>query len=121
MCRHQGPDEQILVATSMNFTADLIADALYGIQSIKDKVCRVFSTQREDIFNADIKKLPEWSLLYKLLNDQNQLDVYMRTHTTFDPNQIDSVDIGEVLQAAKFQVELYFGQSNYHKDEHLKK
>ena len=55
----------------MNFTADLISEALYGIQSIKDKVCRVFSSQREDIFNVDIKKLPEWSLLYKLLNDQS--------------------------------------------------
>ena len=30
------------------------------------------------------------------------------------------MDIEEVLQAAKFQVEFYFGQSNYHKDEYLK-
>lgn len=117
----QHPKEQILVATSMNFTADLVAQALFGIQAIKDQVCRVYSTSREDIFNIDIKELPEWSILYKLLHDTEQLDAYTRLHTTFDPSQINVVSKEKVAQAAKFQVEFYFGQSNYHKDDYLKK
>lgn len=116
----QHPGEQILVATSMNFTADLVADALFGIQVIRDKICRVYSTSREDIFNIDIKQLPEWSIIHKLLHDTKQLDEYTRRHTTFDFDQIDRVSFEQVAQAAKFQVEFYFGQSNYHKDEHLK-
>ena len=65
----QHPEEQILVATSMNFTADLVAEALFNLQVIKDKVCRVYSTSREDIFNISINELPEWSILHKMLFD----------------------------------------------------
>lgn len=61
------PEKQILVVTSMNLTADLVAEALCNIQFLKDNVCRVYSKVREDIFNADLQKLPEWSLLHKLL------------------------------------------------------
>ena len=50
----QRPNEPILVATSMNFTADLVADALYQLDAIKDKMCRVYSASREDIFNVSI-------------------------------------------------------------------
>ena len=53
----------------MNFTADLVAEALWNIEVIKDKVCRVYSTIREDIFNVSIKELPEWSILYKMIYD----------------------------------------------------
>lgn len=103
----------------MNFTADLVAQALFGIQAIKDQVCRVYSSSREDIFNIDIKELPEWSILYKLLHDTEELDAYTREHTTFDPKQIDVVQKEKVAQAAKFQVEFYFGNSNYYKDDFL--
>ena len=68
MCR-QHPNEQTLVVTSMNFTADLVAQALTDIDMIKKKVCRVYSDTREDIFNVNIKDLPEWSILYKMLFD----------------------------------------------------
>lgn len=81
----QNPKEQILVATSMNLTADLVAEALYEIEAIKDMICRVNSTSREDIFNVDIKELPEWSMIYKMLFDTKQLDEYTLMNTEFDP------------------------------------
>lgn len=65
----QHPNDQILVATSMNFTADLVAEALYNLDVIRNKVCRVYSDTREDIFNVNIKELPEWSILHKMLFD----------------------------------------------------
>ena len=57
--------------TSMNFTADLVADALFNIQVIQgsNSVCRVQSNAAEDIFNVEIAKLPEWSLLYNMIFD----------------------------------------------------
>ena len=67
----------------MNFTADLVAEALFNIEMIKDKVCRVYSTSREDIFNVSISELPEWSILHKMLFDTEQLDKYTKTQTTF--------------------------------------
>ena len=39
----QKPNEQILVATSMNLTADLVSEALYKLEVIKKKICRVYS------------------------------------------------------------------------------
>ena len=53
----------------MNFTADLVAEALYNLDVIRNKVCRVYSDTREDIFNVNIKELPEWSILHKMLFD----------------------------------------------------
>ena len=53
----------------MNFTADFVAKALYNIESIHEKVRRVYSTSSEDIFNIKLHKLPEWSLLYDMLFD----------------------------------------------------
>ena len=67
----QNPKSQILVATSMNFTADLVAEALFGLEVLKDKICRVYSATREDIFNVNIHELPEWSIIYKMLFDKN--------------------------------------------------
>lgn len=68
----QHPNDQILVATSMNFTADLVAEALYGIELLKTKVCRVYSTSREDIFNVNIRELPEWSIIHQMLFSSKQ-------------------------------------------------
>ena len=93
----------------MNFTADLVAEALSNIEVIKDKVCRVYSTTREDIFNVSIKELPEWSILYKMIYDTEQLDEYTHIHTGFDPELIEDLPLPVIQQAAKFQVEFYFG------------
>ena len=77
----------------MNFTADLVAEALCNIEVIKDKVCRVYSTTREDIFNVSIKEIPEWSILYKMIYDTEQLDEYTQIHTGFDPELIEDLPL----------------------------
>ena len=70
----------------MNFTADLVAEALINIEMIKEKVCRVYSSSREDIFNVKISELPEWSILHKMLFDTERLDEYTKAQTTFRGN-----------------------------------
>ena len=105
----------------MNFTADLVAQALFGLQILKKKVCRVYSQSREDIFNLCITELPEWSIIYKMLFDEEELDQYTKKHTVFDESLIPILPIEVIEQAAKFQVEFYFGQTNYFKDDHLRK
>ena len=55
-----------------------------------------------------------------MLFDEEELDKYTKKHTVFDESLIPILPIEVVEQAAKFQVEFYFGQSNYFKDEHLR-
>ena len=54
-----------------------------------------------------------------MLFDVKELDIYTKKHTVFDEDLIDYLPEVAIEQAAKFQVEFYFGQSNYLKDEHL--
>ena len=89
----QRPNEQILVATSMNLTADLVAEALYGLEVLKDKICRVYSATREDIFNVNIKDLPEWSIIYKMLFDQTKMKEYTTANTVFMQYLIDEKSV----------------------------
>ena len=56
-----------------------------------------------------IKELPEWSILYKMLFDTDELDDYTLVNTTFDELDIDMMPQEAIEQAAKFQVEFYFG------------
>ena len=84
----------------MNFTADLVADALFNIEMIRDKICRIYSSSREDIFNVIISELPEWSILHKMLfdtftknqtkfkGDENDFNQYS-SYNTFNPERID--------------------------------
>ena len=65
----------------MNLTADLVSEALYKIEAIRKKICRIYSTTREDIFNVNIQELPEWSIIYKMLYDTEQLDQYTKENT----------------------------------------
>ena len=118
----QNPEEQTLVVTTMNFTADLVAEELYKLEIMKPKVLRTYSTSREDLFNIKIKELPEYSTLYKMLFESDDiLNEYTQEKTTVMRDLVSQMDQGDVLQAAKFQVEYYFGQTNYQKDDHLKK
>ena len=87
---------------------------------MKNKVCRVYSTSREDIFNICIKELPEWSILYKMLFDTELNEEYTSLHSSFDPRQMNSLPIEAIQQAAKFQVEYYFGQTHYIKDGNMR-
>ena len=86
----------------MNFTADLVAQALTSIEMIKKKVCRVYSDTREDIFNVNIKDLPEWSILYKMLFDTDQLDDYTFNLANQNAQDLALLSEGELQQAAKF-------------------
>ena len=86
----------------MNFTADLVAEALFNLEVIKHKVCRVYSDTREDIFNVNIKELPEWSILHKMLFDTDQLDEYTLNLTNFDESKLEELTQEEVEQSAKF-------------------
>ena len=67
---HPKKDDQILVITSMNYTADLVAKTLFELHKIKDKVSRIYSSSEENIFNVEIKKLPEWSVIYQMIYKQ---------------------------------------------------
>lgn len=70
----QKPNERILVATSMNFTADLVAEELYKLKLLQAFVVRTYSQAREDIFNIKIKELPEFSVLHKMIYKTDLLD-----------------------------------------------
>ena len=69
----QNPDEQTLVVTTMNFTADLVAQELYNLENMKPKVLRTYSSSREDLFNIKLKQLPEYSVIYKMLYDSEEI------------------------------------------------
>lgn len=66
-----------------------------------------------------ITELPEWSIIYKMLFDVEELDIYTKKHTVFNEAAIDYMPIEVIEQAAKFQVEYYFGQTSYYKDTYL--
>ena len=42
MIKH-APEERILVCTTMNYTADLLAEEIYKIDDVKDSVLRTLS------------------------------------------------------------------------------
>lgn len=96
----------------MNFTADLVAEELYKLEIMKKYVLRTYSASREDIFNIKIKELPEYSVLYKMLFDTDILDQFTKVNTEAINRNDDAFSMSNLtrdLQAAKFQIEFYFG------------
>lgn len=94
----QNPDEQTLVVTTMNFTADLVAEELYKLELMKPKVLRTYSTSREDLFNIKLKELPEYSTLYKMLyKSEDILNKYTKEKTTVMADLVKQMDKGELL------------------------
>ena len=81
---------------------------------------RTYSTTREDIFNIRVKELPEYSVIYKMLYKSEFKDAYTKKVTLLTDTSLDQMGHEKVRQAAKFQVEFYFGQTNYHRDLHLR-
>ena len=77
MLKYQ-PSERILVCTTMNYTADLLAETIYKIDAIKDSVIRTCSHKREDIFSVKIDQLEEYSILYKLFYDVKAKDAFTK-------------------------------------------
>lgn len=69
----------------MNFTADLVAEELYNIETMRNCVVRTYSQAREDVFNIRVRELPEFSLLHKMIYKQEYLDDY--TKERMDINQ----------------------------------
>ena len=72
----QDMTEPILVATTMNFTADLVAQELYKLKIVQAFIVRTYSSAREDIFNIKIKELPEYSLLHKMLYEEEDVEEF---------------------------------------------
>ena len=108
-----------MILTQMNYTADLVAQELYKIKFLQPFVARTYSQAREDIFNVKIKELPEYSIIYKMLYKTTEMrEQFVKEVTTVKSGQ-KLAQLEKRQQAAKFQVEYYFGQTNYHKDEYL--
>jgi len=94
----QNPDDQTLVVTTMNYTADLVAEELYKLEIMKPKVLRTYSTSREDLFNIKLKELPEYSTLYKMLfKSEDILNKYTKEKTTVMADLVKQMDKGELL------------------------
>ena len=74
----------------MNFTADLVATELYKLEIMKKYVLRMYSASREDIFNIKIKELPEYSVLYKMLFDEDVLNEFTKENTEAENRNEDA-------------------------------
>lgn len=64
---------KILVCAPSNTAADYIAERLYQIPSLQDKIIRFSSERREDIFNLDLKKLKSYNLIHKIIYMDKQM------------------------------------------------
>ena len=83
----------------MNFTADLVAQELYNLETLKPEILRTYSSSREDLFNIDIWKMPEYSVIYKMLYESEDiLNEYTKGKTTItDPEQVSHMKKGDLL------------------------
>ena len=93
----QNPTEQILVATSMNFTADLVAEELYKLKMMQAFVVRTYSRAREDVFNIRLRELPEFSILHKMIFKTEFLDEYTMARTVVNQNQAEEMGVNRLL------------------------
>ena len=63
---------------------------------MKKVVLRTYSASREDLFNIKVKELPEYSVLYKMLFDsEDMLNEYTRERTTGTREDFDELDKNE--------------------------
>ena len=58
---------RILVCAPSNTAADFIAERLFQIPLLQDKVIRFYPDKREDIFNIDLDRLKPYHMLTKIL------------------------------------------------------
>lgn len=58
---------RILVCAPSNTAADIIAERLFQIPYLQDKIIRFYPDKREDIFNINIEKLKPYHMLSKIL------------------------------------------------------
>ena len=88
---YQNPFKKILVATTMNYTADLLAEELYKLDYIKSMLVRTYSQSKEDIFNVVFDELREYSVLYKMIYDKERLAEFQKRITEVR-NKFDDFD-----------------------------
>ena len=62
----------------MNYTADLLAETIYQVEDIKNSVLRTCSYKREDIFSVKLDELEEYTLLHKLIFDEEAQDAFTK-------------------------------------------
>ena len=65
---------KILICAQTNQAADKIAETLYEIPCLRNKVLRVKSMEAEDIFNMEPGKLQPYDLLYKINVLEEEID-----------------------------------------------
>jgi Rad3-related DNA helicase len=58
---------RILVCAPSNTAADFIAERLFQIPKLQDKVIRFYPDKREDVFNINVDKLKPYHMLFKIL------------------------------------------------------
>ncbi len=58
---------KILVCAPSNTAADFIAERLFKIPSLKDKMIRYYPPKREDIVNLKLENIKPYTLMSKLL------------------------------------------------------
>ena len=62
----------------MHLTANLVAEALFKINELRNQICRIYSLNRENINNLDLDMQAEWSIVYKMLfADQHQQNIIL--------------------------------------------
>ncbi len=58
---------RILVCAPSNTAADFIAERLFQIPLLQDKIIRFYPDKREDIFNINIERLKPYHMLARIL------------------------------------------------------
>lgn len=103
-------DQRILICAPSNPAADFIAERLQSIPSLNGRFIRLYSHNREDIFNIDISQVKPYTLLYRMLfmNIEEQMMAAMKV-TLND----------ERLEKIKYYIEYYFSDENLVKDRYL--
>jgi hypothetical protein len=101
---------RILVCAPSNTAADFIAERLFQIPLIQDKVIRFYPDKREDIFNIDVDKLKPYHMLSKILYMDKEWQATIAQN-------IHGVD--ERRRHILTYVNYYFSEGNLAKDHYL--
>ena len=81
-----------------------MAEELYKIQSIKEKIVRTYSSQKEDIFNVVFKDLKEYSILHKMIFDERK---QVKTEAVgFDATSISKLSKSQFNKFLKYKAKI---------------
>ena len=110
--------QRILVCTTMNYTADLLAETIYRVDDIKDSVLRTCSYKRENIFSVKFDELEEYSILHKLIFDEQAKDAF--TLAEINQDDLETATYESKLDRGRWLINFYFGATNFKRDRHLR-